>query len=49
MDLTIYILMGVLNEKRCNIPKSNEIEINDNLSTRLWLVNGYPMVNFIAK
>jgi hypothetical protein len=30
-----------------NIPKSNDIEINDDLSTRLWLVNGYPMVNFI--
>jgi hypothetical protein len=32
-----------------NIPNSNDIEINDNLSTRLWLVNGYPMVNFIEK
>lgn len=27
-----------------NIPNSNDIEIND-LSTRLWLVDGYPMVN----
>ena len=32
-----------------NIPNSNDIEINDNLSTRLWLVDGYPMVNFIEK
>ena len=32
-----------------NIPKSNDIEINDNLSTRLWLVDGYPMVNFIER
>ena len=32
-----------------NIPNSNNIEINDNLSTRLWLVDGYPMVNFIEK
>jgi hypothetical protein len=32
-----------------NIPNSNDIEINDNLSTRLWLVDGYTMVNFIEK
>lgn len=32
-----------------NIPNSNDIEINNNLSTRLWLVDGYPMVNFIEK
>jgi hypothetical protein len=32
-----------------NIPISNDIEINDNLSTRLWLVDGYPMVNYIEK
>ena len=32
-----------------NIPNSNDIEINDNISTRLWLVDGYPMVNFIEK
>ena len=32
-----------------NIPNSNDIEINDNLSSRLWLVDGYPMVNFIEK
>ena len=32
-----------------NIPNSNDIEINDDLSTRLWLVDGYPMVNFIEK
>ena len=32
-----------------DIPNSNDIEINDNLSTRLWLVDGYPMVNFIEK
>jgi len=34
-----------------NIPNSNDIdiELNDNLSTRLWLVDGYPMVNFIEK
>jgi hypothetical protein len=32
-----------------NIPMSNDIEINDNLSTRLWLVDGHPMVNFIEK
>lgn len=28
------------------IPNSNDIELNDNLSTRLWLVDGYPVVNF---
>lgn len=32
-----------------NIPKSNDIYINPNLSTRLWLVGGYPMVNYIEK
>jgi hypothetical protein len=32
-----------------NIPKSNDIEINDNLSSKLWLVEGYPTVNFIEK
>ena len=32
-----------------NIPNSNDIELNDNLSTRLWLVDDYPMVNFIEK
>jgi hypothetical protein len=32
-----------------NIPNSNDIAINDNLSTRLWLVGGYPAVNFIEK
>jgi len=32
-----------------NIPNSNDIELNDNLSTRLWLVVDYPMVNFIEK
>ena len=32
-----------------NIPDSNDIEINDDLSTRVWLVNGYPMVNYIEK
>lgn len=32
-----------------NIPNSNDIEIYDDLSTRLWLVHGYPMVNFIEK
>ena len=32
-----------------NIPISNDIEINNILSTRLWLVDGYPMVNFIEK
>jgi len=31
------------------IPNINDIELNDNLSTRLWLVDGYPMVNFIEK
>ena len=31
-----------------NIPNSNDIEIYD-LSTRLWLVDGYPMINFIEK
>lgn len=31
-----------------NIPNSKDIEIND-LSSRLWLVNGYPMVNFTEK
>jgi len=31
------------------IPNKNDIEINDNLSTRLWLIDGYPMVNFIEK
>lgn len=30
-----------------NIPNSNDIEIYDDLSTMLWLVDGYPMVNFI--
>lgn len=32
-----------------NIPNSNDIEINEDLSTRLWLVDGYPMVNYIEK
>jgi len=32
-----------------NIPNSNDIEIYDDLSTRLWLVDGYPTVNFIEK
>jgi hypothetical protein len=32
-----------------NIPNSNDIEICDDLSTRLWLVEGNPMVNFIEK
>jgi hypothetical protein len=32
-----------------NIPKSNDIEINDNLTTKIWLVNGHPMVNYIDK
>jgi hypothetical protein len=32
-----------------NIPNSNDIEINYNLSTRLWLVEGHPVVNFIEK
>ena len=31
------------------IPKSNDIKIDESLSTRLWLVDGYPMVNFIEK
>ena len=31
------------------IPNENVIEINNNLSTRLWLVDGYPMVNFVEK
>tara|TARA_B100002019_G_C21057441_1_gene492371 strand:+ start:57 stop:752 length:696 start_codon:yes stop_codon:yes gene_type:complete len=29
------------------IPTANDIEINNNLSSRLWLVDGYPMVNYI--
>jgi len=33
-----------------NIPNSNDIEIlYDDLSTRFWLIDGYPMVNFIEK
>ena len=28
------------------IPKKNDIEINENLSKRLWLIGGYPVVNF---
>ena len=32
-----------------NIPDSNDIEINDDLSTRVWLLDGYPMVNYIEK
>ena len=32
-----------------NIPNSNNIEINDDLTTKIWLVNGYPMVNYIDK
>jgi hypothetical protein len=32
-----------------NIPNSNDIELNYNLSTRLWLIDGYPMVNYIDK
>ena len=32
-----------------NIPISNDIEINDNLTGRIWCVDGYPMVNFIEK
>jgi hypothetical protein len=32
-----------------NIPVPNDIEINNNLSSTLWLVDGYPMVNFIEK
>jgi hypothetical protein len=32
-----------------NIPNSNDIEIYDDLSTRLWFVDSYPMVNFIEK
>ena len=31
-----------------NLPSPNDLEIN-NLSTRLWLVNGYPMVNYVEK
>ena len=29
------------------IPDSNDIEINNDLSTKIWLVDGYPMVNYI--
>jgi hypothetical protein len=32
-----------------NIPNPYDIEINDNLSTKIWLVDGYSMVNFIEK
>ena len=32
-----------------NTPIPNNIEINEDLSTRLWLVNGYPMINYIEK
>ena len=34
-----------------NIPKSNNIEINENLSTAIWLVGvgDYPCVNYIEK
>ena len=32
-----------------NIPSPNDIEINNNLSKRLWIVDGYPMVNFTEK
>ena len=32
-----------------NIPNPNDIDIDKNLSTRIWLVDGYPMVNFIDK
>ena len=39
----------IINENLFNtIPKQNDIEIND-LSTKIWLVDGYPMVNFIEK
>jgi hypothetical protein len=31
-----------------SIPHSNDIQIND-LSNRLWLVNGYPMVDYLEK
>jgi len=30
-----------------NIPNSNDIEIDENLTTKIWLVDGYPMVNFV--
>lgn len=29
-----------------NIPKPNVIDLNENLTSRIWLVSGYPMVNF---
>ena len=39
----------IINENLFNtIPNQNDIEIND-LSTKIWLVDGYPMVNFIEK
>ena len=39
----------IINENLFNtVPNQNDIEIND-LSTKIWLVDGYPMVNFIEK
>jgi hypothetical protein len=44
------IMDFIINENLfINIPKSNDIEINSNLTTKLWLVDGYPMINYVEK
>ena len=37
------------NVKNVNFKGKIDIRLNNNLSKRLWIVDGYPMVNFTEK